>query len=186
MSNLSNINKNIKLVTTAGAKLNGLIHETAMMIAEHAKEHGDCSPALRLAFAMPASMRRTMLVLWFQTFTPIRMNLDNNKVGMLKPEQKGYTPFDLESGDSTPFFLLAEQNKEASSKTYDYAAIIAMVWQLSKRIDKLVEDGKVPEDDQPTAKAISERIASLKFSRVVPQAPTPEAEEAGKALAIAA
>ncbi len=186
MSYLKDINKNIKLITTAGARLNVLIHETAMLIVMHAKEHNDCSPALRLAFAMPASMRRQMLVMWFQTFTPIRMNLDNNKVGLLKPEQKGYTPFDLEAADATPFYVMAEQNKEGSNKTYDFAALVAMVSSLSKRIDKMVEENKVKEEDTASAKAISERLSSLKFVPVAVKKDAPAESETGKSLAIAA
>jgi hypothetical protein len=160
------IDKNIKLVATNGAKLNLLIHATAMLVVQHAKEHGDCTRALTLVKAMPASMRRTMLVLWFSTYTPIRVVDKNDKVGILKENAKGYTPWDLEGADATPFYDLAEQNPEG--KVLDFAALVALVSRLSKQIDKKIEEGKVEAADVESAKAISVAIAGLKFERVKP------------------
>lgn len=155
---LKKIDSNIKRVVTNGQKLNVLIHETAVMIASHAKEHGDCTRALTLVKAMPASMRRTMLVLWFNTFTPIRVVEKNDKVGMLKAEDKGFTPFDIEAGTAKPFYELAEKNPE---KEYDFAALVALVERLGKSIEKKVEDGKVPANDVGKAKDMAAKVKAL-------------------------
>lgn len=168
------IDKNIRTITTNAAKLNLLIHNTAVLIVEHAKEHGDCTRALTLVKAMPASMRRTMLVLWFNTYTPIRVQEKNDKVGILKDNAKGFTPWDIEGGKETPFFDLAEQNPE---KTYDFAALVKMVERIGKQIDKKIEDGKVPAEDIESAKAIRDRVNSLKFERVAPPAPANRQDE---------
>ena len=165
---LKKIDGKIRTIATSAAKLNGLIHETAVMIASHALEHGDCTRALTLVNAMPASMRRTMLVLWFNTFTPIRVNLSTDKVGMLKAEAKGFTPFDIDGGTAKPFYELAEENPEAEMK--DLNALIAMVAALAKQIDKKIGDGLVPDEDIPSAMEMSRRIAKLHFARVVPVA----------------
>lgn len=161
---LKNIDKNIRAITTSAAKLNMLIHTTAMMVATHAQEHGDCTRALTLVKAMPASMRRTMLVLWFNTYTPIRVIDKNDKVGILKETAKGYTPFDLEAGNETPFFDLAEQNPEAG--VLDFDKLVALVARLGKTIDKRIDDGKVAEEDVASARAISAAISGLRFERV--------------------
>lgn len=161
---LKDIDKNIRTITTNANKLNVLIHDTAMMIANHAKDHGDCTRALTLVKAMPASMRRTMLVMWFDTFTPIRVVLANDRVGMAKENTKLYKPFDLELGHETPFYTLAEQNPEA--KELDFDKIIALIAGLAKRIEKQADDGKVKEDDVASAKAISAQLAAMKFARV--------------------
>lgn len=161
---LKNIDKNIRAITTSAAKLNMLIHTTAMMVAAHAQEHGDCTRALSLVKAMPASMRRTMLVLWFNTYTPIRVIEKNDKVGMLKETAKGYTPFDLEAGNQTPFFDLAEQNPETG--VLDFDKLVALVARLSKTIDKRIDDGKVADEDVESAKAISRTLSGLRFERV--------------------
>jgi class 3 adenylate cyclase len=161
---LKNIDKNIRAITTSAAKLNMLIHTTAMMVAAHAQEHGDCTRALSLVKAMPASMRRTMLVLWFNTYTPIRVIDKNDKVGILKETAKGYTPFDLEAGNQTPFFDLAEQNPETG--VLDFDKLVALVARLGKTIDKRIDDGKVADEDVESAKAISRTLAGLRFDRV--------------------
>lgn len=165
---LKKIDGNIRRITTNGNKLNVLIHETALLIMAHAEEHGDCSRAKTLAFAMPASMRRTMLVEWFHTYSPIRIVLKNDKVGLLKDTAKGYVPFDLKAADATPFYEMAEQNPE--EKEYDFAALMKMVERLSKTIEKKIEDGKVPADDIESAKAIARAVSGLKVERVAPPA----------------
>lgn len=151
------INSNIRFITTNGDKLNARIHETAVMIAEHAKEHGQCTLALALVKAMPASMRRTMLVLWFATFTPIRVVEKNDKVGMLKSDAKGFTPFDIEAGTAKPFYELAKDKPEADDLTTDGVnkAIASLIARLTKRID----EGKVAAND---AEGVAKRIADLK------------------------
>ena len=166
---LKKINSNIKLIVTNAAKLNGRIHETAVMIAEHALEHGDCTPAGRLVEAMPASMRRTMLVLWFATFTPIVVNATTFKVGMNKPESKKYVPFDVEGGKAKPFYELAEETPE---KSYDFDALVKMVEALGKQIEKKIENGKVPANDIAGAQVIAAKVKGLRFTRpVVEEAP---------------
>ncbi len=160
---LKKIDSNIKRIVTNANKLNMLIHETGMLVLEHAAEHGDCTRALTLVKAMPASMRRTMLILWFNTYSPIRVNLNNDKVGLLKDGAKGYVPFNIDGARETPFFQLAEENPE---KSYDFAALVKMVERIGKQIEKKIEDGKVPAEDVPSAKAIAVRVAGLKFERM--------------------
>jgi len=166
------IQKNIKQITTSAAKLNMLIHTTGMLVIEHARPqadggHGDCSIALNLINAMPASMRRTMLKLWFETYSPIRFQMKDGlcvKVGMLKDTAKGFTPFNVDDARENPFFTLAEQNPEG--KVLDFDAILNMVKGLSKRIDKQVEEGKVKPEDVASARAASISLAGLRLVRV--------------------
>lgn len=167
MSALKNIDRNIRTITTNAAKLNMLIHETGVMVLEHAKEHGDCTRALALVKAMPASMRRTMLVLWFETYSPIRIREANDKVGILKEAAKGYTDWDIEGAKETPFFELANQNPE---KSYSFEDLVKMVERLSKQIEKKIEEGKVPEGDVASAQALAITIGGLKVERVKPVA----------------
>lgn len=160
---LKTIDKNIQTIVTNANKLNTLIHETAMLIVRHAQEHGDCTRALSLVKAMPASMRRTMLVLWFNTFTPIRVVEANDKVGILPKTSKNYVDWDVKGADATPFYELAERNPE---KSYDFEALVKMVASLAKRIEKKVEEGSVEEADRDSALALSEQLAHLRIRRV--------------------
>lgn len=163
---LKAIDKNIKMVATSGAKLNKLIHDTAMQIANHAKEHGDCTRALMLAKAMPASMRRTMLVLWFHTFTPIRVMLQNDKVGISKEGAKLYVDWNLEEGDQTPFYELAEQNPE--QQPMDIEKILGLIAGLAKRIEKKVEEGAVKPEAVEGAKSLSRALSAIKVEKGKP------------------
>jgi len=161
---LKTIDKNIKTITTNAAKLNILIHDTAMLIMSHAKEHGDCSRALTLANAMPASMRRTMLVAWFDKYSPIRVIQANNKVGILKPTAKTYVEWNLEGAAAEPFYELAEAVPEKPA--LDFNALMQMVQRLSKQIEKKIEEGAIVDEDIESAKAVARAVAGLKVERV--------------------
>lgn len=161
---LKTIDKNIKTITTNAAKLNKLIHETAMLIMSHAKEHGDCSRALTLANAMPASMRRTMLVAWFEKYSPVRIVQANNRVGILKATAKNYVEWNLEGAAEEPFYDLAETIPEKAA--LDFQALLVMVQKLSKTIEKKIEDGGVVDSDVESAKALARAVAGLKVNRV--------------------
>lgn len=154
-------------ITTNGDKLNAYIHETAMMIATHAKEHGDCSIANDLIMALPASMRREMLILWFSKFTPIVTKNDSAWVAKMHKEgTKLYVPFDLEAGKETPFWKLAEENKER--EPLDFDGLVALVKRLATTIEKKVEKGEVRDSDVASAKAMAAQISALSF-KPVPQ-----------------
>ncbi len=156
---LKKIDANIRLITTNAAKLNGRIHDTAVLIAAHANEHGDCTRALTLVKAMPASMRRAMLILWFNTFTPIRVSLANDKVGMLKDGQKAFVAFNLVGGEAVPFYELAKAEKEAEDATLD--DVREMIERLSKRVAKLVTEGKVAANDKGNIETLQGALTKL-------------------------
>lgn len=164
MTTLKQIDRNIKTITTNGDKLNKLIHETAMLIMAHAKEHGDCSRALTLANAMPASMRRTMLVAWFDKYSPVRIVMANNRVGILKKDAKKYVEWNLEGADAEPFYEMAEAIPE--KEPLDFNALMQMVARLSKQIEKKVENGEVVERDIESAKALARAVSGLKVEKV--------------------
>lgn len=154
---LKKIDIRIASIARNSTALNDQIHGTAVMILEHAKEHGDCTRALALVKAMPASMRRTMLVLWFNTFSPIRVVEKNDKVGMLKADAKGFTDWDVEGAKAKPFYELAKNKPEADDLTTEGVnkAIASLIARLTKRID----EGKVAANDKD---AVLKRIADLK------------------------
>lgn len=154
-------------ITADYGKINQYVHETAVMIAEHAKEHGDCSTAQGLVMAMPASARREMLILWFSTYTPIVVkNSEDFESKMHKPESKMFVEWDIEAGKADPFFEMAKRNKEQPPK--DFAALVALVHALGPKIDKMIENGQVEAEDIPSAEALAERLKGMRFTRVKP------------------
>lgn len=152
-------------ITNDYAKVNLYVHETAMMIATHAKEHNDCSTAQGLIMAMPASIRREMLILWFARYTPIVVKNDDKWTSkMHKVGTKLYVEWNLEEAEANPFYKLAEENKEAAPLTFEQ--MVKMVEGLAKRIEKKVENGEVAPEDIESAKAVAEQISHLKLVRV--------------------
>ena len=163
------IDKRIAKLTTDAGKLNAYIHATAMLIVRHAKAHGDCTRALALVKAMPASMRRTMLRDWFAKHTPIVVKLDSGKgdeacgfsakyVALKTPEAKA-AAWKIEAADAEPFYMLADKVPE--EKPFDLKALLAMAANLAKRIDGKIAEGKVPANDVAKAKEISAKIAAI-------------------------
>lgn len=177
-------------ITADYAKINQYVHETAVMIAKHAKEHGDCSTAQGLVMAMPASTRREMLILWFSTYTPIVVkNNEDFESKMHKPESKMFVDWDIEGGEADPFFEMAKRNKEQEPK--DFAALVALVHALGPKIEKMIENDQVEAEDIPSAEAMAARLKGLRFQRVQPSndddnnatGDTPQAETPSAAVA---
>ena len=179
---LKAIDSRIGDVKRLGTEYNQFIHETAMMIVRHAapKElddcqgSGDCTRAVKLVRAMPASMRRTTLIAWFAKYTPIRIKLsDNGDKCEFDPKYKKLAKaekllqWDVPGAAEEPFYDVAEATPE--EKTYDFLALMKMVERLSKQIEKKIEDGAVPEADVESAKAIARAVAGLKVERVKPE-----------------
>lgn len=169
MQGLKLIDRNIAAVRRTGDKFNQLVHETAMAIARHAMEHGDCSRAQVLLHAMPASMRRTQLALWFHTYTPIVVKEKepgwNSK--MHKEGSKLFVPFDLDAGDAMPWYKLAEANAEGETKTLTFEQLVEMISGVAKRIEKKADDGAIEEGSIDAARNIARTLRALKFDKPV-------------------
>lgn len=159
---LKNIDRAIASFALNAGKLNRQCHLIAMGIMHHAFTTGDCTRALALVKAMPASMRRTMLIAWFAKYSPITVKLgDDEKVGLNKG--KTANPFDLEGADAEPFYELAE--KIAEGKPFDLATAIKMVEALSKRIAKgLAENDNLAEADRKLGQNIVRQLEAVKIA----------------------
>jgi len=160
MSNFAKIKSNITRITTNAVKLNGLIHETAMLIMKHAKEHGDCSQAQDLVMAMPASMRRTMLIQWFSLYSPIVTKNDATFKSKLRLSDNNlFVDFNLEGAEATPFWQIANETPESKPMTYDEA--VAFVARLAKRFDKELKENHVKAGDKTKTEKLAKALASL-------------------------
>ena len=153
-------------ITNDAAKVNLYIHETCLMIFDHAFETGDCREIINLYNAMPASYRREKMLDWFRAYTPCRVNTSTGKAGLLKESDKNFTPWDREEAEANPWNALADRDPEV--KVYDFKKLVEMVKRISKQIESKVEKGEVPEDDIPSAHAIAAQLEALKFTYVKP------------------
>lgn len=156
-------------ITNDYQKVNEYVHETAVMIMEHALKCGDCTTAQGLVMAMPASIRREMMILWFKSFSPIVVKNDDKwRAKMHKEGSKLYVPFDIEAAKATPFYTLAEKNKERAPLDFD--ALLKMVERLATQIEKRVENGEVAEEAIATAEDVARRLKGFKIKKIVSEA----------------
>ena len=187
MTTLKQIDSAIAKFATSAAALNEQCHTVAMMIFRHAAPKavgpdcegtGDCTRAVKLVRAMPASFRRTMMVEWFAKNTPIRIKLgDSGDKCQYDPKYARLTADDklaywnLERANSERFCELADKTPEV--KIFNFAAMMKFVEGIGKRIEKEVEKGTIPADDMETAMALQVKLQALKVTHIKPKNPTP-------------
>lgn len=182
---LKAIDERVGTIRTMGREFNSYIHETAMMVFRHAaptavsedcQGSGDCTRALKIVRAMPASMRRTMLIEWFRVYTPIRIKLsDNGDKCEFDPKYKKLTPTEkpswwkIEEAAETAFYDIAEQTPE-DARILDLPALIEMARRLGKTIAKRVDEGKVLPEDTANAKLLAAQLETFTFKAPKPPA----------------
>jgi hypothetical protein len=77
------------------------LHRAAVMVIEHAEEHGDCSGAVILARCL-SGVRRKRLESWLWCHSPIRIDLSRKR-------RKAYI-FKTAEGEHRPFLTAASRN----------------------------------------------------------------------------
>jgi vesicle coat complex subunit len=146
MRTASQINKTIKAIAASAGKLQDKIHACAMECLEHAEAHGDATLIDNLIKALPNGQRVTTLREWVQEFTPVRWNKDG-EVALISKKSKLYEGFKLDQAKDLPYYAWA--GAEKSTKPLTLEALMNLVRNLDKRIDKAVEkeniDGDVEE-----------------------------------------
>lgn len=137
--------------------INETVQAVALAILAHAKEHGDCTRALRLVQALPKSFRRNLLITYFATYSPIGINVSTGKVGLHKEGSKLYRPFDLKTAATVKWYNQPQQEAEDLPDT-TLVDVREMVSKLVKRVQKKLDDADVANDDR---EAVANLIAQL-------------------------
>lgn len=132
------LNSKIGDIQTRSSKLATDIHDTAVMALIHAETYGDARPMDRLINALHTANRPVALKTWVTMFSPIRWNGDGD-VGLLKPTNKAYTPFNIDLAQATPYYS-AEEAPKVKKLTLD--DLIKIVNDMGKKIDKAEEGDK--------------------------------------------
>lgn len=165
---LKTINKKIALVRTNAGKFNALVQETAVAIIEHAKEHGDANPAVRLVLAMGKSTRRGLLVTFFKEYSPIRLAINTKDEGksrcsLAKVGDKGYTDFNIDGAKANMWYDVAGSEKEQGLNTL--MEVDGFILSLAKRLEKQLENNQIAETSIP---AVKRRIEAIRAIFVAP------------------
>lgn len=156
-----------KQISTSYDKVNRLVHDTAMEIVAHAKEHKDCSTAQGLVMALPASMRREMLILWFSRYTPIVVkNSDDWTAKMHQKDTKLYVDWNLEEAAANPFYELAKQNPEKPA--LDDEGILKVIAACASRLEKMSDEGKIRPEFVDAAIAAAAQLKKIKIKASEP------------------
>lgn len=190
---LKQIDAEISTFVTSRKALQTHAHNIAMMILRHAAPaevnddcvgSGDCTRALKLVAQMPKSWAAQMEA-WFKAFSPIRVVAKNNKCEF-DPAYKKLAKTDklehwnLEEAAQTPFHELTDE-PEVGGKILDFAALLKLIEQQASRIKKNAEEGKIREEDIPSALAMAEKLSKIKFTRVSTPKPANTDKPAPKA-----
>lgn len=141
---------------------------------------------LTLASEMPKSWG-VQLQDYLAAFTPLRMSVKNERIEYMKSYQnmsadEKPSAWDVEGLNSTNFFDMVEGSPDDNKAPLDFVALLGLVSNLAKQIDKKVEDNKVAEADVVNAKNIAETLRSIKIDRIVPDN---DANVEGKAKEVA-
>lgn len=189
---LKTIDTAIALAATTANKANDLFHEAAMMVFRHAAPKqvhadcsgsGDCTRALKIVRAMPASYRRTMMIEWFRKNTPIVVKLSDNgdkceysaAYKKMSNEDK-LAAWDIENANTEAFFDIAEATPE--EKPFDLSAMVKFVEGLSKRVENKIEKGAVPEADLETAQRLVIQLGGIRVQTTAANEEMPEEQAA--------
>jgi hypothetical protein len=154
-------------ITNDYQQVNEYVHETAVMILEHAAQHNDCEMAQHLVMAMPASIRREALITWFAEFSPIVVKNDSDWTAKAwKATDKKYVEYDLEAAKAFPFYKIAERDKEAKQHVpMNLSALLKLIESTTKKLEKELDGATVEDDVRPSAELV---LAQLKAIKVLP------------------
>lgn len=166
---IAKINARLATFTTNADKQNAFHHVTCMMIMKHAEQHGDCTTAIAAVKAMPASMRRSMLIQWFAKHSPIVVKLAGAKgedacgfnatYMKLKGAEAKVSHWDIDAADAEPFYMLADAIPEETP--FDLAKAIKMLQSLSGRLAKEIKDGNIPANDLDKVTELSAKVSAI-------------------------
>ncbi len=138
------LNKEIKSIATAGAKLDKMIQNTAVGVAEHFAAHKDTGLVNRLFLAMPKGSRRTALADWLLKFVAVSVSMDASS----KKEQpfiydKSKTTDPVAGAETMWYDLKAEKSLE---EVFDVATMVRSMLNRMNKAAKL--DHFNPEADK--------------------------------------
>lgn len=156
---IKQFNKNVKTIALSGAKLDALVHATAVAGLVLIQADGNATRMDQLLQALPKGYRRQGFVLWVQAFSPIRWNGDG-KIGLQKPEAKTYTAFNPVDAEAVPFW---DFTQEAVPGKLSLEAILAI---LKREADKLakadVETGEIRDEEGKVKYVVEGNIIQLR------------------------
>ncbi len=126
--------------------------ELALAIMRHAKDHGDCSRALKLVLVC-GKREQSLMINYFTAFSPINVVIGkeakDNKCNLRKSDNKKYTPFDIDGAEAVHWLDFAKPKQPP--KAYSLTSFREDMQKLIKRYEKLIKDGQADDADDIAA-----------------------------------
>lgn len=112
------INKNIASIAVKGKALDDLIHTTAVMCIDYAKDHNNnFDPMTNLVKAINKASRKEALIFWFKTFAPCILSKEGN---FKLDKSKTANAYDSQAASKKPFWDLTKEKVEANLKIENF------------------------------------------------------------------
>ena len=131
------IDKQIALITKAGAKLDAFIQGTAVDVLEHYSEHSDTKLVNRLYLGMPKGARKAALTEWLLKFGKVQANTGDDKKTVPFLFDKTRTT-NLDGAIESPWYDFKPDPVPDVSFDY-YAMLMAVMAKGEKAASKGVE-----------------------------------------------
>jgi len=164
MTDTKTFRKTINRIAAMGGALATLTHETAIAMANHAKEHGDMTLFVDLYNALHTAQRRKAFAVWLHDFTPIRIRVKDDVAlakgsRLLKEDDKGFTAWNIEGLSTVTYW---DYTKEASPSYLTSKVLTDMIERMTKRLERAVEnETTAPDLDVDAAKAYLATLAKI-------------------------
>lgn len=178
LRSVSEIRKDIGKIVHADIGMDTAAHNLAMECLRHAAPTdlggfgdytlfaeliGDVKTKGGVQYGRGLRSRRLGLIEWAAKFTPIRINGDG-VIGVQSPDAKGFTPWNLDGAEATPFFDLAgEAGRRNQNKPFGIEVMLKRIGSFHSAIDKAVENNAL-EGDEAVLKSLAKEMSAY-FAR---------------------
>lgn len=152
LKDVAGISSAIAQIRTNGADYQLLIHETAVSVLAHVRDHGDTTLAVRLVNAMSSGTRREGLAAWFYKFSDKQMKLSPTDGAWGCKLVAGWDSekFDVEGSELVDFGDLTKEPSQQKAVTLE--ALMKAVRKFTTN-DKKLPDGSPVVPPEVVAKA---------------------------------
>lgn len=153
MKTVEHINKSIKTISTTGAKLDKLIQDTLVDVAEHFAEHKDTGLVNRLYVALPRGVRATAAADWLLKFVAVKPNTDqaNKKTSPFLYDKEKTT----NALEGAKVFWYDLKKDKAVDEAFD---VMTAVRGMLRKIEKSTNVEHYDADAQAAMKALAKAV----------------------------
>ena len=164
MTTLKQIDANIKSIQNRYETVREKVQETALAIIEHAKDHGDCTRAVKLCRALPARERNS-LIGWFSLYSPIGVRMGKttkeDNCRFIKEDSKRYNIFNLDGAKANKWYDDPANENAAPKPLNTLDDFFKSMYANLDRVQKQMDEKFIEGDRESVNEAITKIRESL-------------------------